>query len=164
MWGFGEMRHSKRNRTMRRSTVDWARLGCQSPLPRKSSYRRGSGHSRVPILPSLSSFAGGGGGGGRGNLLEFGGMRRAGKGRGWTQFWLDWWTRDGPLAVTFPILFSYVADQACSIAPLAASNWDFAFRRVLSPEELATWQDLIALLPTLSETPDKIIWPHPTSG
>lgn len=52
------------------------------------------------------------------------------------RFWLDWWSGDAPLAVSFPVLFSYCPNPQISIAEVAANNWDLAFRRALSPEEL----------------------------
>jgi hypothetical protein len=67
------------------------------------------------------------------------------------RFWLDWWTGEGPLATSFPVLFSFVSVPSISIAELAGSGWDFSFRRVLSPVELEDWQRLVALLPVLSE-------------
>ena len=47
---------------------------------------------------------------------------------------------------------------------MAANNWDLAFRRALSPEELEDWQSLSALFPVLSESADSVVWPHSASG
>ena len=77
---------------------------------------------------------------------------------------MDWWSGDAPLAVSFPVLFSYCSNPQISIAKVAANNWDLAFRRALSPEELEDWQSLSALFPTLSEIPDSVVWPLTTSG
>ncbi|XP_037441738.1 uncharacterized protein LOC119309947 [Triticum dicoccoides] len=46
---------------------------------------------------------------------------------------------------------------------VAANNWDLAFRRALSPEELEDWQSLSALFPVLSESADSVVWPHSAS-
>ncbi|KAE8798655.1 hypothetical protein D1007_26144 [Hordeum vulgare] len=77
-----------------------------------------------------------------------------------TRFWLDWWCRDSTLSVTFPTLFSFCPEPDISIAELAGDNWDLAFRRALSPEELVQWQHLAALFPSLSEAEDSMLWPH----
>lgn len=80
------------------------------------------------------------------------------------RFSLDWWHGDAPLCSSFPVLFSYCANPEASIWELAAAHWDFGFRRALSPVELANWQELTATFPTLSETPDRLLWPHSPSG
>ena len=80
------------------------------------------------------------------------------------RFWLDWWSGDAPLAVSFPVLFSYCPNPQISIAEVAANNWDLAFRRALSPEELEEWQSLSALFPVLSEEADSVVWPLTASG
>jgi hypothetical protein len=81
-----------------------------------------------------------------------------------TRFWLDWWCGDSTLSVAFPTLFSFCPKPEISIAELAANNWDLAFRRSLSPEELEEWQRLAALFPSLSEAEDSVVWPHSSSG
>lgn len=58
------------------------------------------------------------------------------------RFWLDWWTEEGPLFSVFPILFSYCSMPSISVAELAANNWNFGFRRMLSPVELEEWHRL----------------------
>ena len=79
------------------------------------------------------------------------------------RFWRDWWCGDAPLATQFPVLFSYCPKPDISIAEVADNNWDLAFRRSLSPEELEDWQNLSALFPVLSEVPDSVVWPHSSS-
>ena len=79
-------------------------------------------------------------------------------------FWLDWWCGDAPLSMRFPVLFSYCPNLNISIAEVLANNWDLAFRRSLSPEELEHWQSLSAYFPSLSEAPDSVVWPHSSSG
>lgn len=81
-----------------------------------------------------------------------------------TRFLLDLWFGDGPLASSFPILFSYVSDPLGSITKLASHNWDLGFRRALSSTELDSWQELTACFPVLSENPDSITRPHSPSG
>ena len=80
------------------------------------------------------------------------------------RFWRDWWCGDAPLATQFPVLFSYCPKPDISIAEMADNNWDLAFLRSLSPEELDDWQSLSALFPVLSEAPDSVVWPHSSSG
>lgn len=77
---------------------------------------------------------------------------------------MDWWHGDAPLHLSFPTLFSYCSNQEISIRELSLCNWDLGFRHSLSPVELASWQDLSALFPTLSEADDGLLWPHTTSG
>lgn len=78
-------------------------------------------------------------------------------------FWLDWWTREDPPSSAFPTLFSYCALPSISVAELAASEWNFGFSRMLSPEELEEWHCLVALLPVLSGTTDSVSWPWSAS-
>ena len=69
-----------------------------------------------------------------------------------------------PSSLSFPVLFSYCPNPGISIAEVVANNWDLAFRRALSPEELEDWQSLSALFPVLSESADSVVWPHSASG
>lgn len=80
------------------------------------------------------------------------------------RFWRNWWCGDAPLARSFPVLFSFCPNPDISVAEVAANNWDLAFRRSLTPEELEDWQSLSAFLPLLSETPDSVVWPHSASS
>ena len=64
-----------------------------------------------------------------------------------TRFWLDWWTRDAPLASSFPVLFSYCSHPEISISELSLNGWDLGFWRSLSLEELGDWHRLAALFP-----------------
>lgn len=80
------------------------------------------------------------------------------------RFWLDWWFGDSPLCSIFPVLFSFCSKPEISISELVLNNWDFGFHRSLSPAELDDWHRLVAVFPTLSETPDSVIWHHTASG
>lgn len=80
------------------------------------------------------------------------------------RFWRDWWCGESPLAVSFPVLFSYCFEPEISVSELSANNWDLAFRRSLSPEALADWQRLAACMHVLSVEEDSVTWPHSPSG
>ena len=80
------------------------------------------------------------------------------------RFWLDWWSGDDPMAVSFPVCFSYCYNPHISISGLAANNWDMGLRHSLSPEELGQWKQLATLCPTFSEEGDIVVYPHVASG
>lgn len=62
------------------------------------------------------------------------------------------------------LFFSYISNQTISIVEVATSNCDLAFRRVLCPVELGKSQDLTTLFPVLSDSTDRISWPHSSLG
>lgn len=76
----------------------------------------------------------------------------------------DWWTGDGPLSVSFPVLFSFVASPWISIAELSTRQWDLGFHRALSPVEPEDWHRLAALFPSLPDSADVVSWPYSPSG
>ena len=61
-----------------------------------------------------------------------------------TRSWLDWWCGTFPLAVSFPVLFSYCPDLEISISEFSGNNWDLALRRSLSL--LKSWMTSSVLL------------------
>ena len=63
------------------------------------------------------------------------------------RFCRDWWCGDAPLGHRFPVLFSFCPNPEISITEVAANNWDLAFHRSLTPEELEDWQSLSAFFP-----------------
>lgn len=60
--------------------------------------------------------------------------------------------------------FLFSARQEISILELSRFNWDFGFRRALSPVELEEWHRLAALFLVISETADSVTWPYSASA
>jgi hypothetical protein len=78
-----------------------------------------------------------------------------------TSFWKNFWIGDGPLALSFPILFDLTSDKDITVYKVMSSNFEaLSFRRRMTGNLQELFDELVALCSkfNLSSQEDKPIW------
>jgi hypothetical protein len=82
-------------------------------------------------------------------------------------FWNDLWIGEEPLSVRFPNLFNKSSDTDLKLSQAHSQDgWRITFRRNLTQEDLASWQQLCGLVEDidLEDVPTSISWRLEQSG
>lgn len=94
------------------------------------------------------------------HLFNWGAIFKVGDGRN-CQFWQDCWLLNVPLKIAFADLFGVTRDPFCFVADCnEGGEWFVEFKRSLSTQEYANWEQLLGLLDqiVLNNSTDSVEW------